>query len=58
MRASSICQSNELTRSFPLGFLGMTSTNSTPPSSHLYRTLLSETCYARIHQFGDRNTLG
>lgn len=33
--------------SFPLGFFGMTSTNSTPPANLLYPTLLSATCCPR-----------
>lgn len=31
-------------RSFPLGFFGMASTNSTPPTRCLYAALASETC--------------
>jgi hypothetical protein len=34
-----------LRKSFPLGFFGMLSTNSTPPARCLYATLASETCY-------------
>lgn len=36
--------------SFPLGFFGMISTNSTPPANLLYPTLLSATCYPRNHR--------
>ena len=34
-----------LRKSFPLGFFGMLSTNSTPPARCLYATLASETCW-------------
>ena len=35
-------------RIFPLGFLAITSVNSTPPASHLYWTLASATCCSSI----------